>query len=91
LKKAVGATLALAAAVGLLGGRSLALHAIDAHQTVLAPLLARAGLRCRLVPSCSQYAEVVVARDGLMAGGWKSVKRISRCGPWTAAGTRDDP
>ena len=69
----------------------LALAAIHGYQRTLAPLTARAGIVCRFVPSCSRYAEIVITRDGVVSGGWKTVKRIVRCGPWTAAGTVDRP
>ncbi len=69
----------------------LALAGIRGYQAALSPLVARAGLRCRFTLSCSRYAEVVIARDGIVRGGLKAVGRIARCGPWTPAGTRDDP
>jgi len=72
-------------------GRSLAIGGIHVYQRTLAPLADRAGARCRFTPTCSRYAETVIARDGIVRGGWKTVKRIARCGPWTARGTRDDP
>jgi hypothetical protein len=49
------------------------------------------GVRCRFVPTCSQYAAVVIARHGIVGGGWRAVKRIVRCGPWTPKGTVDLP
>jgi putative component of membrane protein insertase Oxa1/YidC/SpoIIIJ protein YidD len=48
-------------------------------------------LRCRFTPTCSRYAEIVIARDGAVRGGIKAIERIARCGPWTKPGTRDDP
>jgi putative membrane protein insertion efficiency factor len=74
-----------------LKAQPLALAGIHAYQRTLSPLAARAGLRCRFTPTCSRYAEVVIARDGIVLGGWKAVKRVGRCGPWTQMGTRDDP
>jgi uncharacterized protein len=74
-----------------LNAQPLALAGIRAYQHTLSPLAARAGLRCRFAPTCSRYAEVVIARDGIVRGGWKALKRVARCGPWTPMGTRDDP
>jgi putative membrane protein insertion efficiency factor len=71
--------------------QALALGGIHVYQHTLAPLADRAGARCRFTPTCSRYSEAVIARDGVMRGGWKAVKRIARCGPWTRAGTRDEP
>jgi len=72
-------------------GRPIAIGGIHVYQRTLAPLADRAGARCRFTPTCSHYAELVIARDGLVRGGWKAVKRIARCGPWTTPETRDDP
>jgi uncharacterized protein len=71
--------------------RALALQSIHAYQRALAPAAARIGLRCRFTPTCSRYAETVIARDGALRGGAKALRRIARCGPWTAPGTRDEP
>ncbi len=64
---------------------------IHEYQRHLAPFADRLGARCRFTPTCSRYAEAVIARDGTMRGGWKALKRIARCGPWTARGTVDEP
>ena len=69
----------------------LALAGIHAYQRVVSPVAARIGLRCRFTPTCSRYAEAVIARDGAARGGWKALKRIARCGPWTRMGTVDPP
>jgi putative membrane protein insertion efficiency factor len=81
---ALGAALALNA-------QSIALAGIHAYQHELSPLAARAGFRCRFTPTCSRYAEVVIARDGVVRGGWRALKRVARCNPLTEGGTRDDP
>ncbi len=54
-------------------------------------MMTRAGIHCRFTPSCSRYAETVIARDGIVRGGWKALNRIARCNPLTPAGTRDEP
>ena len=71
--------------------RPIAIASIHGYQRALAPAAARIGLRCRFTPTCSRYAETAIARDGVVRGGWRSLKRIARCGPWTPAGARDEP
>ncbi|HEV8142953.1 MAG TPA: membrane protein insertion efficiency factor YidD, partial [Methylomirabilota bacterium] len=60
--------------------QALALGGIHVYQHALAPLADRVGARCRFTPTCSRYGEAVIARDGVVRGGWKTVKRIARCG-----------
>lgn len=68
-----------------------AIGLIRAYQAVLAPVVEAAGIRCRFTPTCSHYGLAVIERDGVAAGGWKMLKRIARCGPWTPAGASDPP
>ena len=82
---------AIAALAVALNARPLAIAGVHGYQRTIAPLTARAGIRCRFTPSCSHYAEIVIARDGAIRGGWKAVKRIARCNPLTPPGTRDLP
>jgi uncharacterized protein len=80
-----------AAWIASVHGQTLAIAAIHGYQRSLAPIAARAGARCRFTPTCSRYAEAVIARDGVVRGGWRALKRVARCGPWTSVGTLDDP
>jgi putative membrane protein insertion efficiency factor len=68
-----------------------AVAAIHLYQATLSPRLAATGLACRFTPTCSHYAEVVIARDGMLVGTWKAAWRVMRCGPWTPLGTVDRP
>jgi putative membrane protein insertion efficiency factor len=68
-----------------------ALGAIHVYQATLSPLYARTGVICRFKPTCSHYGEVVVREYGVVRGGWLAMKRVLRCGPWTPAGTVDEP
>jgi uncharacterized protein len=81
----------VAAAFAAVDTKAAAIGGIHAYQRLLAPAAARAGARCRLTPTCSRYAEAVIARDGLIRGGLKTVRRLARCGVWTRAGTHDEP
>jgi uncharacterized protein len=88
----VSRILAIAALVLMLAyAQPIALASIHGYQRALAPIAAKAGMRCRFTPTCSRYAETVIARDGIVRGGWKAIARIARCGPWTPSGTRDEP
>ena len=64
---------------------------IGVYQVALSPLLGRMGVRCRFVPSCSEYARAQIRARGLAAGGARSAARLARCGPWTPFGTVDSP
>jgi len=77
--------------VATLNARPLAVAGVHGYQRTISPLIARAGIRCRFTPSCSQYAEIAIARDGVIRGGWAAVKRIARCNPLTPMGTHDAP
>jgi putative membrane protein insertion efficiency factor len=87
---AKGLAVAVACAI-VLNAQSVAIASIHLYQRALAPGAARIGLRCRFTPTCSRYAETVIARDGVVLGGWLTLKRVARCTPWTPMGTREEP
>jgi putative membrane protein insertion efficiency factor len=64
---------------------------IHLYQHTLSPLMPVLGIQCKFTPTCSRYADAVIAKHGALAGSWLSVKRLARCGPWTPAGTVDPP
>ena len=64
---------------------------VHGYQRVLAPIAARAGMRCRFTPTCSHYADAVIQKHGALVGSWMTFRRLLRCGPWTAMGTVDEP
>ena len=53
------------------------------YRYTLSPLI---GPRCRHLPSCSEYADIAIARFGLWAGSWMTLARILRCHPWGTQG-----
>jgi uncharacterized protein len=69
----------------------LAIGAIHVYQEQLSPWMPALGVRCRFEPTCSHYAEASIRRHGTLVGGWRSLVRIVRCGPWTPSGTFDPP
>ena len=44
------------------------------------------GKNCRFEPTCSQYAKESIEAHGVIVGGFYSLIRISKCGPWSAGG-----
>jgi putative membrane protein insertion efficiency factor len=44
------------------------------------------GGQCRFAPTCSQYAIDAINKYGAARGGWRAVKRIARCHPWSQGG-----
>jgi putative membrane protein insertion efficiency factor len=64
---------------------------VHGYRATLSPVLSAAGVRCRMQPSCSQYALIALRELGAARGSWWSARRLIRCGPWTANGTLDPP
>ena len=46
-------------------------------------------VRCRYIPSCSQYSVAAVQIHGLPKGLWLTTKRLVRCMPWVPLHTWD--
>ena len=61
----------------------LLLALIGFYRRWISPLL---GPRCRFIPSCSAYGLEAIQRHGPWRGGWLTLRRISRCHPFTPCG-----
>ena len=62
---------------------SVLLALIGLYRTWLSPLL---GPHCRFIPSCSAYGLEAIQRHGPWRGGWLTLRRLSRCHPFTPCG-----
>tara|TARA_B100000700_G_scaffold67625_1_gene74803 strand:- start:1109 stop:1348 length:240 start_codon:yes stop_codon:yes gene_type:complete len=56
---------------------------IAVYQKWISPLF---GPRCRFIPSCSAYGIEAVTKHGPWRGGWLTLKRLSKCHPFTPCG-----
>ncbi|MEM8743773.1 MAG: membrane protein insertion efficiency factor YidD [Pseudomonadota bacterium] len=45
-----------------------------------------AGRECRYLPTCSEYAEEAIERNGAWKGFWLALSRLARCNPWGPSG-----
>ncbi len=61
----------------------LILWLIRAYQKVISPWTPKT---CRFHPTCSEYSYQAVKKYGALKGGFKSVKRISKCHPFNPGG-----
>ncbi|MEO8342532.1 MAG: membrane protein insertion efficiency factor YidD [Gallionella sp.] len=63
--------------------RRIVIILIRGYQYLLSPLFLP---KCRFTPSCSHYACEVLAKHGVVKGGWLSIKRLLSCNPWNPGG-----
>ena len=59
------------------------IYIINFYQNYLSFLL---GKNCRFEPTCSQYSKESIEAHGAILGGYFSLIRILKCGPWSAGG-----
>ncbi|GAB2645408.1 hypothetical protein GCM10027169_11800 [Gordonia jinhuaensis] len=56
---------------------------IELYRTWVSPMRPPS---CRFYPTCSAYAVEALQTHGLIVGGWLSVVRLLKCGPWHKPG-----
>ncbi|MCI5077014.1 membrane protein insertion efficiency factor YidD [Oricola sp.] len=69
-------------------GRLFGTSLIRLYQLTLSGFI---GNNCRHMPTCSEYGYEAIARHGLLAGGWLTLKRVARCGPGGTCGIDNVP
>lgn len=61
---------------------------VGPYRQVIRPVIAP-YVRCRYLPSCSQYSVEAMRTYGFPRGAWLTAKRLCRCGPWVRFGVFD--
>lgn len=69
-------------------GRLFGTGAIRLYQLTLSGFV---GNTCRHMPTCSEYGYEAIARHGLAAGSWLTLKRVAKCGPGGTSGIDNVP
>ena len=63
--------------------RRAVIFLIELYRTWVSPLRLPT---CRFEPTCSGYAVEALPRHGFFYGGWLSIVRLLKCGPWHKPG-----
>jgi uncharacterized protein len=71
------------ASFGARVAKAIMIAPITAYRWTIAPLL---GVNCRHLPSCSDYAQEAIDKNGAWKGGWLTLARLCRCHPWGSHG-----
>ncbi len=66
--------------------KSVIIGMVYIYRVTLGPVL---GGQCRYSPTCSQYMIDAVKKYGALRGGWRGMKRVLRCHPWSKGGYDD--
>lgn len=68
--------------------RTLLLKLIALYKIMVSPWL---GVRCRFIPTCSEYAHEAIATHGALRGTYLAAKRLLRCHPFGGHGVDPVP
>ena len=66
--------------------KSFCIGCVKAYRYTLAPIFMSLGVRCRFVPSCSEYATQSLEKHGAFRGFVLMVLRLLRCHPFVKGG-----
>ena len=68
--------------------KAFLINLIKAYQGKVSPKIKP---DCRFIPTCSEYAVLVLQKHGLLVALSKAIIRILKCNPLTSKGTIDLP
>lgn len=59
---------------------------IEFYQKYISKLISKFGYHCRYYPTCSEYTKQAIKKYGIVKGGFKGIKRILKCNPFSKGG-----
>ncbi len=62
--------------------QKVALEILNLYQKKISPILNRRGIKCRFIPSCSDYSKMAIIKYGFLTGSFLTLKRFVRCNPY---------
>ena len=65
--------------------------ALGAYKRFISPVFYALGVRCRHLPTCSEYAAEAIERHGAVRGGVLALSRLCRCHPFGSHGYDPPP
>lgn len=60
--------------------QNIALRLIEGYQSYMRVFL---PISCRFRPTCSEYTRQAICKYGLFKGGFKAIKRLAACHPFS--------
>jgi uncharacterized protein len=70
----------------VLNMKKVFLSIITFYQKYIAPIVKQFfGIKssCRFYPTCSEYAKASIEKHGVVSGGWKAMRRVLNCQPFS--------
>lgn len=62
------------------------LSVFQVYRWVFSPVFRQFGGKCRFYPTCSTYGMEAIKVHGGAKGGWLTLKRLVKCGPFHEGG-----
>ena len=68
-----------------------AIQILNFYQKKISPILNQKGIKCRFIPSCSNYSKMAFLKYGFLKGTFLTIGRLLRCNPYNSGSHIDYP
>ena len=66
--------------------KKIAIYLIKFYKKHISIFFEKNGVKCKFVPTCSEYAILALQKYGFFKGTMISIKRIIKCNPFSKGG-----